>query len=117
MQLDRWLRSLDLTSVLTPSEVERKRVTSFMHSLNPALYLLRTLASAESAAGGKTGDGYQRHARDSVALSRASDFTIFLTERIKCIYRSSVRAAGSLSASLSSPGCLLFPTWSVLSSA
>lgn len=53
MQLDRWLRSRDLTSVFTPSEVERKRVTSFMHSLNPALYLLRTVASAESAAGGK----------------------------------------------------------------
>ena len=50
MQLDRWLRSLDLTSVFTPSEVDRKRVTSFMHSLNPALYLLRTVASAESAA-------------------------------------------------------------------
>lgn len=26
-------------------------MTSFMHSLNPALYLLRTVASAESAAG------------------------------------------------------------------
>jgi len=51
MQLDRWLRSLDLTSVFTPSEVDRKRVTSFMHSLNPALYLLRTVASAERAAG------------------------------------------------------------------
>lgn len=51
MQLDKWLRSLDLTSAFTPSEVERKRVTSFMHSLNPALYLLRTVASAESAAG------------------------------------------------------------------
>lgn len=51
MQLDRWLSSLDLTSVFTPSEVDRKRVTSFMHSLNPALYLLRTVASADSAAG------------------------------------------------------------------
>lgn len=51
MQPDKWLRSLDLTSVFTPSEVDRKRVTSFMHSLNPALYLLRTVASAESAAG------------------------------------------------------------------
>lgn len=50
MQLDKWLRSLDRTSVFTPSEVDRKRVTSFMHSLNPALYLLRTVASAESAA-------------------------------------------------------------------
>lgn len=50
MQLDKWLRSLDRTSVFTPSEVDRKRVTSFMHSLNPALYLPRTVASAESAA-------------------------------------------------------------------
>lgn len=54
MQLDKWLRSLDRTSVFTPSEVDRKRVTSFMHSLNPALYLLRTVASAESAAGRET---------------------------------------------------------------
>jgi len=53
MQLDRWVRSLDLTSVFTPSEVDMKRVTSFMHSLNPARYLLRTVASAESAAEGR----------------------------------------------------------------
>lgn len=55
MQLDRWLRSLDLTSTLTPSEVDRKRVTSFVHSLKPALYLLMTVASAESAAGSREG--------------------------------------------------------------
>ena len=53
MQPDRWLRSRDLTSVLTPSEVDRKRVTSLMHSLNPARYLLRTVASVDRAAEGE----------------------------------------------------------------
>ena len=49
-QPDRWLRSRDRTSVFTPSLVDKKRVTSFMHSLNPARYLLRTVVSADSAA-------------------------------------------------------------------
>lgn len=47
---DRWLRSRDFTSVFTPSLVDKKRVTSFMHSLNPARYLLRTVVSADNAA-------------------------------------------------------------------
>lgn len=40
------------TSVLTPSQVERNRVTSFMHSLKPARYLPSTVGSVLSAAAG-----------------------------------------------------------------
>lgn len=38
------------TSVLTPSQVERNRVTSFMHSLKPARYLPSTVGSVLRAA-------------------------------------------------------------------
>ena len=50
MQPDRWLRRRALTSLLTPSEADRKRVTSLVHSLNPARYLLGTVASVDRAA-------------------------------------------------------------------
>lgn len=50
MQLARWPRSRVRTSVLTPSQVERNRVTSFMHSLKPARYLPSTVGSVLRAA-------------------------------------------------------------------
>lgn len=50
MQLARWPSSRVRTSVLTPSHVDRKRVTSFMHSLKPARYFPSTLGSVLSAA-------------------------------------------------------------------
>ena len=53
MQLARWPRSRVRTSVLTPSHVDRKRVTSFMHSLKPARYFPSTLGSVLSAAAGQ----------------------------------------------------------------
>lgn len=53
MQLAKWPSSRVLTSVLTPSQVDRNRVTSFMHSLNPALYFPRTVGSVFRAAVGK----------------------------------------------------------------
>lgn len=52
MQLAKWPRSRVRTSVLTPSQVERNRVTSFMHSLKPARYLPRTVGSVLRAAVG-----------------------------------------------------------------
>lgn len=53
MQLARWPSSRVRTSVLTPSHVDRKRVTSFMHSLKPARYFPSTLGSVLSAAAGQ----------------------------------------------------------------
>lgn len=53
MQLARWPSSRVRTSVLTPSHVDRKRVTSFMHSLKPARYFPKTLGSVLSAAAGQ----------------------------------------------------------------
>lgn len=49
-QTARWLRRRVLTSVSTPSQEDRKRVTSPTHSLNPALYLLRMDGSVFTAA-------------------------------------------------------------------
>lgn len=61
MQLARWPSSLVRTSVLTPSHVDRKRVTSFMHSLKPARYFPSTLGSVLSAAAGqKETEGSQK---------------------------------------------------------
>lgn len=56
MQLARWPSSRVRTSVLTPSHVDRKRVTSFMHSLKPARYFPSTLGSVLSAAERPEGD-------------------------------------------------------------
>lgn len=50
MQLAKCPRSRVLTSVLTPSQVDRNRVTSFMHSLKPARYFPRTVGSVLRAA-------------------------------------------------------------------
>lgn len=61
IQLARWPRSRVRTSVLTPSQVERNRVTSFMHSLKPARYLPSTVGSVLSAAaGGREGHSGQQ---------------------------------------------------------
>lgn len=49
----RWLRRRVLASEFTPSYDDRKRVTSPTHSLNPALYLLRTDGSECTAAAGQ----------------------------------------------------------------
>ena len=60
MQLARWPRSRVRTSVFTPSQVERNRVTSFMHSLKPARYLPSTVGSVLSAAAGGEAHSDQR---------------------------------------------------------
>lgn len=52
MQLAKCPRRRVLTSVFTPSHVDRNRVTSFMHSLKPARYLPRTEGSVFKAAAG-----------------------------------------------------------------
>lgn len=57
MQLAKWPRRRVLTSVFTPSQVDRNRVTSFMHSLKPARYFPKTVGSVFRAAAEKT-DGY-----------------------------------------------------------
>lgn len=54
MQLARWPSSRVLTSVLTPSQVDRNRVTSFIHSLKPARYFPNTVGSVFKAAAEKT---------------------------------------------------------------
>lgn len=54
MQLAKWPRRRVRTSVLTPSQVDRKRVTSFMHSLKPARYFPKTVGSVFKAAAQKT---------------------------------------------------------------
>lgn len=53
MQLAKCPRSRVLTSVFTPSHVDRNLVTSFMHSLKPARYFPRTEGSVFKAAAGK----------------------------------------------------------------
>jgi len=74
MQPDRWLRSRDLTSVFTPSLVDKKRVTSFMHSLNPARYLLRTVESAVSAANKKKRSLFLEDVLDEILCALCSLF-------------------------------------------
>lgn len=53
MQLAKCPSSRVLTSVFTPSHVDRNLVTSFMHSLKPARYFPRTEGSVFKAAAGK----------------------------------------------------------------
>lgn len=54
MQLAKCPRRRVLTSVFTPSHVDRNLVTSFMHSLKPARYFPRTEGSVFKAAAGNT---------------------------------------------------------------
>lgn len=85
MQLARCPSSRVRTSAFTPSHVDRKRVTSFMHSLKPARYLPSTVGSAfRAAARGETQNHHEFHLNTTITTLLASALSVTSSRCVMC---------------------------------